>query len=168
MGKRFGIVSPPGAALLVVAALLLASWGGGGGGRGSRGEAAGGSGPDSLTASISLNEGGYAMGEPIVMTLEVVNPTDRSIRLTFPSAQRYDFVVKQAKATIWQYSGGRMFAQVLGRYDLAPGDTMAYKYTWDQTGADGTKPRLGAYTVEGMLMISPPLKTGAKTFGIVD
>lgn len=123
---------------------------------------------DSLKASVTLNEGGYAIGEPVSMTLEVVNPTDRSIRLTFPSAQRYDFVVKKGKQTIWRWSGGRMFAQVVGRHVMAPGDTIAYEYTWDQTGADGTKPGLGAYTVEGMLMISPPLKTGPKTFGIVD
>ena len=151
---------------MLVAALLLASCGRGG--RTSREDQVGGLKPDTLQASVILNEGGYAMGEPVGMTLQVVNITDRSIRLTFPSAQRYDFIVSRGKAAIWRYSDSRMFAQVLGRYDLAPGDTVSYEYTWDQSGTDGTKPGLGAYTVEGMLMITPPLKTGPKTFGIVD
>jgi hypothetical protein len=166
MHRTFGIVSPVGAVPLVIAALLLASCGTGG--RTSRDGPAGGAEPDSLRADVILNEGGYAVGERVVMTLEVVNLTDRTLRLTFPSAQRYDFIVSRGKATIWRYSDGRMFAQVLGRYDLAPGDTIAYEYAWDQIGADGTKPGLGAYTVEGILMITPPLKTGPKTFGIVD
>jgi hypothetical protein len=166
MRRMFGKVSPAGAAPLLIAALLLVSCGRGG--RTSRDGPPGGSQPDSLQASVILNEGGYAIGEPVVMTLQVVNLTDRSLKLTFPSAQRYDFIVGRGKATIWRYSDGRMFAQVLGRYDLAAGDTVTYEYTWDQTGMDGTKPGLGAYTVEGMLMITPPLKTGPKTFGIVD
>jgi hypothetical protein len=124
--------------------------------------------PDLLEANISLNEGGYAMGEPVVMTLEVTNKAGRAISLTFPSAQRYDFIVKQGKQTIWQWSAGRMFAQVLGRYELAAGETISYEYTWDQTAADGTKPGLGAYTIEGLLMLSPPFRVGPKTFGIVD
>jgi hypothetical protein len=123
---------------------------------------------DSLEAGVTLNAGGYAMDEPIKMRLEVVNTAGRAITLTFPSAQRYDFIVKKGKQTIWQWSEGRMFAQVLGRYDLGPGDTISYEYKWDQTAGDGTKPGLGAYTFEGLLMISPPLKTERKTFGIVD
>jgi hypothetical protein len=124
--------------------------------------------PDSLAAEVKLNEGGYAMGEPVVMTLGVTNTSDNAITLTFPSAQRYDFIVKKGKQPVWQWSGGRMFAQVIGRYELPPGESISYEYTWDQTAADGTKPSLGAYTVEGLLMISPPLRTESRTFGIVD
>ena len=102
------------------------------------------------------------------ITLEVTNKADRTVTLTFPTAQRYDFIIKKGKQTIWQWSAGRMFAQVVGRYELAPGDTISYEYTWDQTGADGTKPGLGAYTIEGLLMLSPPFRVGPKTFGIVD
>ncbi len=124
--------------------------------------------PDLLEVNIGLDGGGYAMGEPIVMTLEVTNKAGRAINLTFPSAQRYDFIVKQGKRTIWQWSAGRTFAQVVGSHELAPGETISYEYTWDQTAADGTKPALGAYTIEGLLMLSPPFRVGPKVFGIVD
>jgi hypothetical protein len=124
--------------------------------------------PDLLAADLKLNEGSYAVGEPIVMTIEVTNKADRTITLTFPSAQRYDFIVKRGKQTIWRWSDERMFAQVVGRHEIAPGETLAYEYTWDQTTADGTKPELGAYTVEGLLMLSPPFEVGPKPFGIVD
>ena len=128
----------------------------------------GGARPDLLAADIKLNYGSYAVGEPIVMTIEVTNKAERTITLTFPSAQRYDFIVKKGKETIWQWSAGRMFAQVVGRYEIAPGETLAYEYTWDQAAQDGTKPGLGAYTIEGLLMLSPPFRVGPKTFGIVD
>jgi hypothetical protein len=167
MYARAGILSLLAALLLVLAvASLIVSCGGKD--KRPREDAVDAARADSLAARVKLNEGGYAIGEAIVMTLEVANTAGRTIHLTFPSAQRYDFVVKKGKETIWQWSGGRMFAQVLGRYELAPGDTTTYEYTWDQTKADGAKPGLGAYTIEGMLMISPPLKTPAKTFGIVD
>jgi hypothetical protein len=166
MHTRSGIALLFEGVLLCMVVLLMISCGGQG--RGKSGEPMREAPPDSLAARIVLDEGSYAIGEPIVMTLEVVNRTDRGITLTFPTAQRYDFVVRHGKAIVWQWSDGRMFAQVLGRYELAPRDTIAYEYRWDQTLMDGTKPGLGAYTIEGMLMISPPLETGAKTFGIVD
>ena len=170
MQTRAGIVSVASLVVLLSVAVLLPSCGGrdkragDGSGRGS----ASGAKPDLLTADIKLNEGGYAIGEPIVMTIEVTNKAERPITLTFPSAQRYDFIVKQGKQTIWQWSAGRMFAQVVGRYEIAPGDTISYQYTWDQTALDGTKPGLGAYTVEGLIMLSPPFRVGPKAFGIVD
>jgi hypothetical protein len=167
MKTRPGIVSLLGGLVsaLAFAALIVSC---GGRGKGSGEAAADAARSDSLAATVNLNEGGYAMLEPIVMTLEVANTTGRTVHLTFPTAQRYDFVVKKGKETIWQWSEGRMFAQFLGRYELAPGDAITYRHVWDQTKADGTKPGLGAYTVEGILMIAPPLKTPAKTFGIVD
>lgn len=151
--------------VLAVTALIVSC---GGKGKGSGKDGMDAARTDSLEARVELNEGGYAMREPVVMTLAVANTTGRTLHLTFPSAQRYDFVVKKGKETIWQWSEDWTFAQVLGRYELGPGDTMTYRHVWDQTKADGTKPGLGAYTLEGMLMISPPLKTPAKTFGIVD
>jgi hypothetical protein len=171
MQTRAGILSPIVAVVMLsVCAALITSCGCKcrRGGDGAGGDSPDRAEPDLIEADIRLNEGGYAMGEPIVMTLEVTNRAERAITLTFPSAQRYDFIVKKGKQTIWQWSGGRMFAQVVGRYELAPGETISYEYTWDQTAADGTKPGLGAYTIEGLLMLSPPFRVGPETFGIVD
>jgi len=160
MRSRAGIVSFVALILLVSAgAVLLSSCGGRGKGGGR---------PDLLGADITLNEGSYAIGEPIVMTLTVISKADRTITLNFPTAQRYDFIVKKGKRTVWRWSASRMFAQVAGKYEIAPGDTLSYQHTWDQTTSDGTKPELGAYTIEGLLMLSPPFRVGPKTFGIVD
>jgi len=171
MQTRAGIVLVVGLILLLsVAVALLPSCGGRDkrDGEGVVSGAGGGPRPDLLTADIKLNGGSYAIGEPIVMTITVTNKAERAITLTFPSAQRYDFIVKKGKEAVWQWSAGRMFAQVVGRYEIAPGDTISYQYTWDQTALDGTKPGLGAYTIEGLVMLSPPFRVGPKAFGIVD
>jgi hypothetical protein len=162
----------PGAALRIVASLfvvlplLLLSCGGRrwGHATGDRSVA----GVKTLAAQVRLNEGSYAAGEPVVMTLQVVNLSASPLHLTFPTAQRYDFIVTRGRERVWEWAGGRMFAQVIGGYDLAAGDTLTFHYTWDQTGADGTKLTLGAYTIEGMLMTSPPVVTAPRAFGIVD
>jgi hypothetical protein len=123
---------------------------------------------DSLRALITLNEGSYAAREPVVMTLTVRNTTDRTINLTFPTAQRYDFIVSKGKMVVWQWSHGRMFAQVRGRHSVAPGDSISYDITWDQKDLDGVELKLGTYGVQGILKASPEIASEEKTFWIAD
>ena len=123
---------------------------------------------DSLEVTVALNEGGYAMLEPVVMTLIVHNPSGDPIDLTFPTAQRYDFVVSKGKRVIWQWGEGRVFAQAVGRHTMEPGDSMRHEFTWDQKATDGTQPPLGRYTVQGILKTEPQRVSRPLTFGIVD
>jgi hypothetical protein len=125
-------------------------------------------GPDSLELSIMLNAGSYAIGEAVVMTLQVRNVLDRSVSLTFPSAQSHDFIVRKGKKIIWRWSHGMMFAQVLRRHEVAPGKTMSFEYEWDQITIDGERPGLGRYTVQGVVATAPRMVTEEKPFGIVD
>ena len=133
----------------------------------------GGKGPpplasDSLEARVTLSEGGYAVREPVVMTLTVRNTTDRALNLIFPTAQRYDFVVSRGKKVVWQWSHGRMFAQARGRHSIAPHDSISYEITWDQKDLDGAELSLGTYRIQGILKASPEVVSEERTFGIVD
>jgi hypothetical protein len=123
---------------------------------------------DSILVSVELNEGSYAIGEPVVMRLIAGNSTGRNINLTFPTAQRFDFIVRQDKRVIWQWSDEKAFAQVTGRESLRPGDSISYEYKWDQKLPDGTNPDLGAYTIQAMLMTQPTFTSRQKRFGVVD
>jgi hypothetical protein len=111
---------------------------------------------------------GYAALEPVPMKLIVKNETDRTLRLVFPTAQRFDFIIMKDRVPVWSWSEGRMFAQALGRLALAAGDSLVYEYTWDGRLPSGGLPALGRYTVKGVLMTAPPVETGAREFGIVD
>jgi hypothetical protein len=93
---RYGVV-----VVFIVAGILSGSCGGKRVEDGGEGAAPGAA--DSLEARISLNEGSYAVREPVVMTLTVRNITDRTLNLTFPTAQRYDFIVGKGKLAIWQW-----------------------------------------------------------------
>ena len=123
---------------------------------------------DSVLVSVELNEGSYAIGEPMVVRLIASNTTGRNLNLTFPTAQRFDFIVRQDKRVIWQWSHEKAFAQVTGRQSVRPGDSISYEYKWDQKLPDGTNPDLGAYTIQAILMTQPKFRSGQKRFGVVD
>jgi len=103
-----------------------------------------------------------------VMSLVVTNNKEEDLVLTFPTAQRYDFIVRKGKETIWIWSEGRMFAQVIGRQTLGAGETISYEITWDQSGLESMRPPLGAYTVRGILKTMPEIASEKREFGIVD
>lgn len=121
-----------------------------------------------MAVSLSLDAGSYAVGERILIGMVARNTTARPLALTFPTAQRHDFVVKKEGRVVWQWSGDMMFAQVVGTDALAPGDSLVFAGEWDQKLADGTNATLGAYTVYGVLKTAPERTTGEKRFGIVD
>jgi hypothetical protein len=144
--------------------LILASCGK----RAAQGTGRAGSPQDSVHVTVGLNEGSYAIGEPMIMKLTARNTTGRMLRLTFPTAQRFDFIVRQGKQVIWQWSNGKMFAQVIGRLSVGPGDSVSYEYRWDQKLSDGSNPDLGPYTIQGVLTTLPKVTSSEMRFGIAD
>ena len=155
--------------LLVAAAAFLCSCGSCPCGRkGEEGADASLPRPDSLVVEIGVNEGSYAVLEPVIMTLTVRNSAGRDLALTFPTAQRYDFIVRKGKQVVWRWSEGMMFAQVIGRATLGAGESISYEVTWEQAGLEGIKPVLGAYSVQGVLKTSQEIMSEEQVFGIMD
>ena len=115
-----------------------------------------------------LDAGSYAIGEPMEMKLTVTNVTDRTVTVTFPTAQRFDFVIKRDGKPVWQWAADMMFAQSVTREEIAPLDSLVLGTKWDQVLPDGTNPGLGAYTIQGVLKTRPERVTNEKRFGIVD
>jgi hypothetical protein len=123
---------------------------------------------DTLKVEVDLTERGYALLEPLVMVLTVTNVKGEDLTLTFPTAQRYDFIVRKGKQVVWRWSEGMMFAQVIGRETLRAGEFVSYEITWDQSGLEDMKPPLGAYSVQGILKTAQEIVSEEKDFGIVD
>jgi integral membrane sensor domain MASE1 len=124
--------------------------------------------PEAVSLALSLDKGSYAVGERVRVRLVATNATGREVTLRFPSAQRFDLVVRRAGRVVWQWSADMMFAQALASQVLAAGDSLVFEAEWDQSFQDGTNPVLGAYTVQGVVKALPELATEEKTFGIVD
>lgn len=98
-----------------------------------------------LNATLTADKATYAAGEPIALTLRVVNASPKPVRLSFRTAQRFDLVVEDGQGReIWRWSAGRLFAQAFGEETLKPsgGEFVA------RATAEGKFPS-GAYTVKG-------------------
>ena len=104
----------------------------------------------------------YGQGEPIKLTLHVINRGTEPVTLHFLSAQRYDVAVKNLEGQeIWRWSNGQMFAQVMGEETLQPGrKARTYRIT--------VRERLssGRYTVIGMIPAQEELLSESITISI--
>ena len=106
---------------------------------------------ESGTSDVSLvlraTKGAYAQGEPLDLTLEVVNRSPRPITLGFRTSQRYDLMIQNAQGQeVWRWSADRMFAQMLGQEVLSPnGGKLTYHVVVRE------KIPRGSYTVVGVV-----------------
>ena len=89
----------------------------------------------------------YAQGEPLKLTIEVVNHSSGPVTLRFGTAQRYDLLIQNVQGQeVWRWSSVRMFAQVLGSETLSPdGGKITYRAATPVTLPEG------AYTVIGVV-----------------
>jgi hypothetical protein len=103
------------------------------------------------TAEVSLllraSQAVYTPGEPLELTLEVVNHSARPVTLNFRTAQRYDLLIQNTQGQeVWRWSAEQMFAQMLGQETLSPnGGKLTYRAVRREP-----LPR-GAYTVIGVV-----------------
>jgi hypothetical protein len=105
----------------------------------------------------------YTPGTPILMTLLATNTADIPVTLSFPTAQRFDFVVSYKGTELWKWSADKVFPQVTGKIVLKPGQQIAFQtkeykaqlppivinealYTMDLTGIVTSSPSLTART----------------------
>jgi len=71
--------------------------------------------------SMTTDKISYSIGEPIKMTLKILNYTEEDIAFHFNTSQRYDFITEDEDGNeIWRWSKDRMFAMVLGEEILGP------------------------------------------------
>lgn len=88
--------------------------------------------------------------EAVRFTLQLTNASGSAAVVTFPTAQRYDFVVETpAGAEVWRWSADRVFAQVVESDTLAAGATELYEAAWAVVGR-----RPGRYMAVGRVTSS--------------
>lgn len=106
-------------------------------------------------------------GESVTMRLKVENEGAQPVTLTFPTSQRYDFIVTRTDGTVvWQWSHGKNFTQAVGTLTLAPGQEVELQEEWDQRGNDGNLVAPGDYQVRGVLTVKPPIVTAPEPLTI--
>lgn len=95
----------------------------------------------SLILDIVIDKREYHVGESVGVEIMLKN-TGQSTNLTFTTSQLFDLVVKRAEETVYVWSKGRMFAQVIDEINLAPRDVIERKFSW-------TPQTHGMYELEG-------------------
>jgi Intracellular proteinase inhibitor len=98
-------------------------------------------GEDLAPRLVFENDGSeFQTGEPITFSLSVTNCSDNQIVITYPSAQRYEFLVEPLSdlpREIWRWSNGRTFAEGLSDETFQARETKTYTETWEQREHSG-------------------------------
>jgi hypothetical protein len=99
-----------------------------------------------LPAQLSTIVASTAASE-VSLTLTVKNPNAQPIDVTFPSGQKYDFVVTDSLTgkDVWRWSAGRAFTQSLETRTVPPNGALTFTEKW-------TPPAKGLYLAHGFLV----------------
>jgi len=98
---------------------------------------------EDLATSLEV---GIASGE-VRFTFHMTNTAAAPLELTFPTSQRYDFVVEDAEGQpVWRWSDDRSFLQAITHATLEPGETWTMESTWEPGDATGELVATGRLT----------------------
>lgn len=84
----------------------------------------------------------------VQFTLTVKNDDSDPLSLSFRDGQRVEFLAQRDGETVWQWSEGQMFMQMLGSETLDPGETVTYEGVWENPDS-GTYQCRGDVVAEG-------------------
>jgi len=89
----------------------------------------------------------------VQFSFRVTNTGTTAVTLTFPSGKRADIAVEdESGSTVWRWSDGRMFTQMITRATLEPGEQIEESFTWSD-------PPPGRYVARGTLEADHDLAT---------
>ena len=71
---------------------------------------------------------------PVTWKITVTNDTTHALKLTFPTGQRADVTLSQNGETIYQWSRGQLFTQMVGHLTIPAGGE--HVFTLDEPGID--------------------------------
>jgi hypothetical protein len=109
---------------------------------------------DGLCLSMSLEKTLYMVGEPVNITLAIINVSDQIVSFTH-TGMDFDFVVYNGTdSVVYRWSTGRAFPMFITVKPLQPGQNVTATYVWPQTcnnlpSAMGVSVSPGTYYIDG-------------------
>jgi hypothetical protein len=110
----------------------------------------------------------YALGSQIILRMRLIIDSKEPVEFVFPSSCPAEFVIYRDGEPIWNSLEGMACLQVITKTTFNPSDTLEYSSQWNCTTKSWKGVTLGKYTVQGLLLSNPPVKTEAKTIHLVD
>ncbi len=99
-----------------------------------------------LRLEMTVGRTSYPVGEPVTVSLRVVNSSASPLTIT-TTGFAYDVVVRQRGALLWQWTHDKAAAQVIRTQQLAPGSALTYNARWDQRDLQGRQVEAGSYEI---------------------
>ncbi len=121
-----------------------------------------------VTLIMTDLDSAYALGEGIELRMRLVVDSQKPVEIMFPSSCPAEFVVFRDGEPIWNSLEGMACLQVINRVSFEPGDTTEYATQWNCTTKSWKGVTLGKYSVQGILLSNPPIKTEVQTIYLVD
>jgi hypothetical protein len=119
-----------------------------------------------LELVLETDKEDYLVGESVPLRFKVINTGIATVQFTFSSSQRFDFLVKHDDTSIWKWSFGVYFLQVLSEITLPPGESLTYEAQWPQVDNTGNPVPTGIYEVTALLTSAEPLESASLTIQI--
>jgi hypothetical protein len=98
----------------------------------------------SVSVIFKVEPARVRVGQAVRLTFRLVNNAGREERLTFPSAQRYDFWVTSGTRQTWRWSKGQVFVQALTNETISAQGSLTLGEAW-------TPEHAGSYVAHGRL-----------------
>ena len=110
-----------------------------------------------ILVKVETDKTVYKLGETVNITFTISNESNVFQKLTFNTAQTYDFVIFNiAKNDLgfYRWSQGKMFAQVITEINLEPDEVKIFKEQWNQKSNSGSPVSAGTYRMNFWLTTS--------------
>ena len=110
---------------------------------------------DGLELTMTLERTNYTLGEPINITLTIINISNQTVNFGY-SARTFDFrVYNDTNSTVYQWSSFRVFPLFIVDTPLNPGESLARVLVWQQTcnrtmSSEGVPVSPGTYYIIGL------------------
>ncbi len=117
--------------------------------------------PLDLKTDLICDKKVYKRGEKIKLTIKARNDGKRPVILPLPTAQQYDFTVRNKDGEmVWQWSNGKFFINMLQSMIFALREEKVYTQNWNMKDNSGRTVPAGTYTIEGFISTNPVYPVG--------
>jgi hypothetical protein len=115
--------------LLVCFSISFAACAGGGNVTGDRRNV------NSITVTFTATPSKARPGQPVRLTIRLLNNAGTEQALVFNTGQRYDFWVTSGGREVWRWSAGQMFTQEVTKQKLQGQTGVSFSESWTSAGA---------------------------------
>lgn len=111
--------------------------------------------PSDIEIKIKPNLPEITSGETATFTISIRNRTDKTVKIFYPTGQRWDLAVFHYKTQIFRWSQGYQWADAPHTVPLRSGKTLSYELSWKSEDRLGRDLPRGIYHIQGMVMTRP-------------